>query len=164
MNRKFFAVLMTLSMILTVTAVADAGEFPQFSTTDINGEVVTNAIFAENDITMVYVWATWCPACVAGMSSLAEMLETTGGRGLIGILIDMENRDRAQQILSGAGADFPQLSVSREMEPLLRSMQFIPTSIFVDSEGNIVGPTIVGPRSSQDYLSAKRDAREETNE
>lgn len=160
-TRKLFATLMALVVILGVATIAEARNFPEFSTTDINDEVVTNAIFAESDITMVYFWATWCPACVTGIPSLAEMHATLGGKGLVGILIDMENRGRARQILNNAGADFPQLSVSREMEPIIRSVTAVPTSIFVDSRGNIVGPTIVGARSSQDYLSAMQSAREE---
>jgi len=157
----FFVTLMALFLICGAAAIAEARNFPAFSTTDINDRVVTNAIFAENDITMVYFWATWCPACVTGVQSLAEMLEATGGRGLVGILIDMENRGRAQQILNNAGAAFPQLSVSAEMETIMRSIQAVPTSIFVDSRGNIVGPTIVGARSSQYYLNAMQAAREE---
>jgi len=162
--RKIFAALAALLVILGTAAIAESRSFPEFSTTDINGAVVTNAIFAENDITMIYFWATWCPACVAGMQGLAEMLEATEGKGLVGILIDMENRGRALQILNDAGADFPQLSVSREMESIMRSIQAVPTSIFVDSRGNIVGPTVLGARSSQYYLSAKQAAREEASQ
>ena len=161
---KFFVILTALFVILGTARIAEAGKFPEFSTTDLNGEIITNAIFAESDITMIYFWATWCPPCVAGKPVLAEMYEKNLERkGLIGILIDMNNRERAQQILSGAGAGFPQLRVSQEMESITRSVTGtgIPASIFVDSEGNIVGPKILGSRSSQVYLQAIQAAREE---
>jgi len=161
---KIFVVLTALLVILGTAVIAEARKFPEFSTTDFNGETVTNAIFAENDITMIYFWATWCPPCVAGKPTLAELYETLERRGLIGILIDVDNQERAQQILYRAEADFPQLHLNQEIEPIIRAIGSIPTSIFVDSEGNIVGPTIVGPRSSQDYLRAIQAAREDAHE
>ena len=161
---KIFVALVALFLILGAAGFAEAREFPQFSTTNFNDEVITNAIFAESDITMVYFWATWCPPCVAGKPVLAELYKSLGGKGLIGILIDVDNQERAQQILNSAEADFPQLRMNREIEPFIRAIGSIPTSIFVNSEGNIVGPTIVGSRSSQDYLRMIQAARENTNE
>ena len=38
-----------------------------------------------------------------------------------------------------------------EMEPILRAVSAIPTTIFVNSEGNIVGPHIIGARDEAAY-------------
>ena len=166
--KKAFAVLTALFVIFTAGGIAEAKKFPGFSTKDLDGKTITNAVFAENEITMINFWATWCPPCIAEMPDLAKLddaLEDTDGEGgLIGILIDADDRGairKAEQILDKADAYFPQLRPSKEMKSILDSIDAIPTSIFVDSEGNIVGPTIVGSRSMREYLAAMATALKE---
>jgi len=148
---------------------ARAGEdrrFPAFTTTDLNGETVTEAVFAESDITMVKFWTTWCPACVVEKPTLAALYNELGG-GMIGILLDADGRgaiENAREILETSGVNYPQLRPSQEMQSLLRTVRSIPTAIFVDSRGYIVGETIVGSRSHEAYLSAISAARGSTRE
>ena len=144
----------------------EIGRFPDFTTTDLNGRTVTNDIFAESEITMVKFWTTWCRACVVEKPTLATLYNELG-EGMIGILLDADDRgaiENARQILNNAGVTYPQLRPSREMQALLRSIRVIPTAIFVDSRGNIVGETIVGSRSPQAYMQAMLAAREEAHE
>ena len=42
-------------------------KFPEFKTTDTNGNEVTEKIFADKDITMVNVWGTFCGPCINEM-------------------------------------------------------------------------------------------------
>ena len=161
MTKKIYAALAVLFVILVASGAAETKQFPSFSTIDLYEKIVTNDIFAENQVTMINFWATWCPPCVAEMPDLGELAETLqdsdGERGLIGILIDADESgaiQKAGQILSKAKARFTQLRPSEEMYSILSSISAIPTSIFVDSKGNIVGPTIVGARSKNDYLRA----------
>jgi len=169
-TKKFFTALAALLLILVagVTA-ADAASmpsrFPNFSTRDLSGRTVTNAIFAESEITMINFWATWCPPCIEEMPDLAEMYDALG-EGLIGVLVDADDRgaiDRAHQILRTAGANFPQLLPSKDMDSVLNLIDAIPTSIFVDSNGNIVGSTVVGARSSREYMRLMLTALEEAD-
>ena len=161
MSKKIYAALVALFVIFVAGGAAEAKQFPGFSTIDLNEKVVTSDIFAENEVTMINFWATWCPPCVAEMPDLGELAETLKDSdencGLIGILLDANENGaikKAGQILDKANARFTQLRPSEEMYGLLGSISAIPTSIFVDSRGNIVGPTIVGARSKNDYLKA----------
>ena len=170
-TKKIFTVLTALLLIFAagVTAAEAARlpkAFPKFSTKDINGRNITNAIFAQSEITMINFWATWCGPCVQEMPDLAKMYEELG-EGMIGVLIDADDRgaiDKAKQILKRAGADFPQLRPSKEMSSLINAIDAIPTTIFVDSDGNIVGKPVVGARSSREYMRAMLAAWEEVYE
>jgi hypothetical protein len=61
-------------------------------------------------------------------------------------------------------AYFTQLRPSKEMQKILDAIDAIPTSIFVDSSGNIVGPTVVGSRSKVEYQRMMLVALEEARE
>ena len=159
--KKIFALLTAMFLVIAACGTAEANKFPRFSTKDLDGDVVTSDIFAESEVTMINFWATWCPSCIAELPDLAELDEifedTDGECALIGILIDADDRGairKAEEILYDADAYFIQLRPSKEMQSILDSIEAFPTSIFVDSRGNIVGPTIVGARSKREYMAA----------
>ena len=101
---------------------------------------------------MINFWGTYCGPCIAEMPQLATLCDAYEGRvQLIGVPIDVSFDDpssvefkSAQEILESAGATFPNISVTGGILEYAMSIQFIPTSIFVDSEGNIVGGPVVG--------------------
>ena len=173
-TKKIFVFVAALVVILMTVGMIEAARlpktFPKFSTENLNGDIVTNEIFWKNDVTMINFWATWCPPCVAEMPDLAKLDGILGDMdesvGLIGILIDADGRgaiQQAEKILNNAKANFPQLRPNGEMRGLLGAISAIPTSIFVDPSGNIVGPTMVGANSAEGYLAGFRDALKEIN-
>jgi hypothetical protein len=79
------------------------------------------------------------------------------GSQLVGILLDAGERgamDDAQKILTEANAGFLQILPAKAMEPVLEEIDAIPTTIFVDSKGRIVGEPLVGSRSEKEYRAA----------
>ena len=45
-------------------AIAEGEQFPAFATTDMQGNEVTEAIFAQKELTVVNFWATTCGPCI----------------------------------------------------------------------------------------------------
>jgi thiol-disulfide isomerase/thioredoxin len=147
---------------LALSAVAFAGPlgaaaevFPAFSSRSASGEPVTDAVFADAKLTMVNIWATWCPPCRAEMPDLGVLGRSMPeGSQLAGIILDFGEPGAmadAKKILTQADADFLQILPVMEMAPLLEQVDAIPTTIFVDSQGRIVGESIVGSRSEKEY-------------
>ncbi|MDR1020138.1 MAG: TlpA family protein disulfide reductase [Synergistaceae bacterium] len=132
-----------------------ADVFPAFSTQDIDGKEVTGAIFADKKLTVVNIWTTWCPPCIGEMPDLGKLARSMPeGSQLIGVILDAYDPgalDEAGKILSKAGAQFPQLLPSDEMAPVLDEVEAIPTTVFVDASGKIVGNPLVGSRSEEAY-------------
>jgi thiol-disulfide isomerase/thioredoxin len=132
-----------------------AGGFPNFSSKTLEGKDVTNALFAGKKLTMVNLWATWCPPCVAEMPDLGKLGRSMPeGSQLMGILLDADYAgaiDKGKAILAKSKADFLQVQPSKEMTSFLDTVAAIPTTVFVDAEGRILGEPIVGARSEAEY-------------
>jgi thiol-disulfide isomerase/thioredoxin len=156
-----FAILVTLLVIFTANALAEAKMFPKFSTKDIDGDIFTSQIFSESVITIISFWATWDPFCIEDMTELAETYDDLPGEiEMFGILMDGNEPgtiQKAEEIIDYAGADFVQLLPCQEMNDIMSSIKSVPTTIFVDSHGDIVGNTINGARLHDEYLAAIKD-------
>ncbi len=142
--KKILSALLAL-LLLCSFALADG---MQFVTTDMEGNVVTQEIFAEADLTMVNVWATWCGYCIEEMPefpALNEKLAEHNGQ-LVTICDDASiEPELTAKILEIVGANFTTLAATVDMySGILSSVYAFPTTFFVDSEGNVVGDPVVG--------------------
>ena len=74
----------------TESSAADAGNIGEFSVQDINGETYTQEMFADYDLTMVNIFATWCSPCVGEIPDLQKLWEEMEGKGVgvVGIVLD----------------------------------------------------------------------------
>lgn len=134
----------------------DNANLGSFETIDLQGNDINQDIFMENDITMVNIWATWCPPCVGEMPALGKLNnQLPSNVGLIGICTDAKDEaDSAKEIMKTSNATFTVLIPTDSMEAgFLSTVDAIPTTIFVDSEGNIVGSRQLGaPGSDEDDI------------
>ena len=120
-----------------------------FKTVDFDGNEVDSAeIFANNDYTMINLWMSWCTWCIKEMPELekmnAELAEDNCG--IIAVMLDGDEEDKLEigkGIVADAGVTFPVLIPNDEMKEQLIATGF-PTTIFVDSEGVVVGEPING--------------------
>jgi thiol-disulfide isomerase/thioredoxin len=160
----FFMLAALALAVLTSGGSGLAGSsFPKFNSVTLDGRPVTSGIFADKKLTMVNIWATWCPPCVAEMPDLARLGRTMPeGAQLVGIALDVPakggKKNKAEEIVKNAGAAFPQILHTDEMNAYTKSVRYIPTTIFVDSNGNIVGDPLVGGHSEQEYRAAAEKA------
>ncbi len=138
------------------------GELEGLETIDTDGDTVTVDVFSDKDITLVNVWATWCPPCVAEMPYLAEIYKEMGDSvGVIGVVTDVTQTGaidetvlgEALNIMTQSGVEFPVIYPDQSLiDAKLNDVQAIPTTFFVDSEGNIVGETYTGAREKEDWI------------
>ena len=123
------------------------GQTIRFTTADLDGNTVTSEeLFAQNEITMINVWATWCGPCKGELAELAEIHERLQARGcgIIGIVTDGDEANAAANaLISQKGIGYPNVVQSGDMS-FLRAIAAIPTSIFVDRNGRILTDPIVG--------------------
>lgn len=130
----------------------EGGLFGAFETVTLEGETATQEIFAEADLNMVNIWGTFCGPCISEMPELGELADEYEDQGLqvIGILTDvMEAEDEtALLIVDETKADYTHLVLSLDLyNNYLSQVQAVPTTVFVDSEGNQVGEVYMGARS-----------------
>lgn len=151
-------ILLLAVLLVFVFATAQYGTEPvigdlhtiQFNSQTTNGAKIDSSIFQDNKITMMNVWATNCNACVKEMPALQSLYEKYKDQGvnIIGVVADATNTDKielANKIIQGSGVTFDNIVADDMLQNgLLQNVDAFPTTIFVDSDGNIVGKTIVG--------------------
>ena len=128
------------------------GKFAEFTTNDINGNEVTESIFANKDLTVVNIWGTFCGPCIGEMPELgAWEKELPDNVQIVGLIVDISSTDdetqiaAAKQITEKADVGFVNLiGGNGAFDELIGSIVGVPTTIFVDKSGNIVGEIIVG--------------------
>ena len=135
----------------TVSAYGFPAQMPSFTAKDLDGNTVTESIFSEKDLTVINIWGTFCPPCIGEMPELGEWArEMPDNVQLIGLVSDIsgdddtEHHDLAVEILEKADADFLQIIANQDFMPIMQYIIGVPTTLFVDKEGNIVGDPIIG--------------------
>ena len=140
-----------------------AGLVSSFSTTDLEGNAVDQSILEDYDLTMVNVWATYCTPCLQEMPDLGELASEYEDKGvqILGLVSDVLNSDgtisdsqveTAQEIVEETGASYQHLLPSADLLGLLSQIYGVPTTFFVDSEGNQVGYAYVTAMEREQFV------------
>lgn len=149
--------------------VVKGSAFPAFETVDLDGNPVTNEIFSGKDLTMVNIWGTFCGPCLSEMPELERLSqEFPENVQIIGLVLDVgtimntKQIDSTKQVLMEAGVTFPNLvTKAPDFSDFVSQLVGVPTTVFVDRDGNIVGKPIIGAKVKayekfvEDYLNAQ---------
>ncbi len=136
------------------TSSDGSGLFGTFYAQTLYGEDVTEEIFSQADLTMVNIWGTFCNPCIEEMPALGELSREYADYGfqIVGLISDVtEPEDRLSiQIVEETKADYTHMVASLDFQNgILRYVQGVPTTVFIDSEGNMVGEVYVGARDKE---------------
>jgi len=134
-----------------------------FTMEDIYGESYTEAMFQDYDLTLVNLFTTWCSPCIAEIPHLEQLSQDMSDKNVqvIGIVLDIpdgnggqdaEALETARLLAEKAEVTYPFLIPdSTLMNGLLQGITSVPTTFFVDSEGNVVGQVYMGARSLEQW-------------
>ena len=117
----------------------------EFTAKDLDGNTVSSAdLFAQNEITMINVWATWCGPCVGELAELQQIYTRLQekGCGIIGLLDDTDLKE-ARNLVAQNGITYPIIIAPDDYYTYL-PMTAYPSTFFVNRNGELVGETIVG--------------------
>ena len=133
----------------TAQASPVAKNIPNFTAKTITGETVTNEIFATKKITVVNIWGTFCPPCIAEMPELGEMARALPADAqIIGLVCDASEKSsqiqKAIQITREANADFVNIIPDAQLLKFMENVEAVPTTIFINSKGEVVGKAVIG--------------------
>ncbi len=125
-----------------------------FESTSLGNEKITHAQLADYKVTLVNVWATFCPPCLEEMPDLAQVAREYADKevGFMGIVSDISENEPdqalleiANQMVSDAGIEFTNILASDSIiRSILAGVQAVPTTFFMDSKGNLIGKVVVG--------------------
>ena len=125
--------------------------FGHFDAKTLDGEEVTEEIFANADLTMVNIWGTFCGPCIEEMPYLGEISREYEEKGfqMVGILCDVfePGDETALEIVNETKADYMHLVASEDLtENVLQYVSSVPTTVFIDKDGYLVGEVYAGAR------------------
>lgn len=140
------------------------GKLLGVNTTDIKGQEYLGEMFKENELTLVNVWATWCPPCVAEIPELEEVYIEMQDKniGVIGIVSDVVQNgevdesilNTAKGIVEAAEVTFPMIYPDAVIEEnMLKDLLAYPTTYFVDKNGDIVSEAYTGARDKEQWIT-----------
>lgn len=123
------------------------GLFSSMDTTDLEGNAMDSSVFAENKVTVVNVWNVGCTPCIQEIPILDQLNKEYEGKGVaikgmyynFGKEVSESDKAEIDEILTRAGAEYPQIVLSQEMyeSEEISNIQAFPTTYFVDSKGSI---------------------------
>ena len=168
--KKAFCTLLAILLFFSFAACSLREETPETAAPEtgaglssltaegLDGGVYTEAIFRGHRLTMLNVWATYCGPCIEEMPDLAALAKAYGDEfRIVGIVKDAADRNfeilpakksEAESIVRQTGADYLHLLPSKSLSQLvLKDVQVVPTTFFVDENGTILGEAYYGSRS-----------------
>ncbi len=160
---------------IQITEATYSSEDPQITgtltipegTTDLDGNEVDTDIFSENKLTMINIWGSFCNPCIEEMPMLQKFNDEYKDKGfaIVGILgdaagengtMDTDTAELGKTILTKNNVTYQNIAMNIEIQKMIATSCF-PTSIFVDGTGTIVGETIYGAQTEEEYRKTIED-------
>lgn len=125
----------------------------RFTTTDREGETWDESVFAEHSLTMINFWEPWCPPCVGEMPELEKLYESYAEQGftILGVYSTADREDEVDAVLAQCGTSYPILHYCPDFD--IFQSGYVPTTVFVDSRGQLVGEMQVGALSYEGWAA-----------
>lgn len=148
--------------VLTGTA-AELGSLKSFTAATLDGSSFTQDDIFAKDLTIINFWALTCPPCIGEMPDLADFAKKLPDNvQMITMCLDaLDDEESTKSILNEAGYEGVTLvSGDGDLLEVCYQLQYTPTTVLVDSEGNLVGDSIIGTCEdlSETYLTAVNTA------
>ncbi|MXX94225.1 MAG: redoxin domain-containing protein [Gammaproteobacteria bacterium] len=140
-----------VEIVRNAKAIVVGQKAPTFTLADRDGnEYTLSVVLAQQDTVLVDFWASWCGPCIASFPHLKEMHKAFAAEGfeIVGISIDSEMDDWLEALDEH---DLPWMNVGEILGDDTLSagsvghtygIQAIPTTIWIDSEGCIIGKNL----------------------
>ena len=110
---------------------------PDFKLKDLSGNTVSLSSFKGQSVFLNF-WATTCASCVAEMPHFQSLYDDWSSKGVVMLLINMgEDNATVQNFVQSNQYTFQVLLDSQLETAAKYSLQFTPTSFFIDQEGKI---------------------------
>lgn len=118
-----------------------------FEADTLDGGTFTQDDLSEKDVTLINFWALTCGPCVEEMPDISEFAKSLPDNiQIITVCLDGRGDEEAvQNILDSAGYQgITLLDGNGDFTKISSAIQYTPTTILVDKEGNIIADPVIG--------------------
>ncbi len=142
------------------------GSLASFEAGTLEGELFTQEDLGEKDVTVINFWSLTCGPCLAEMPDIAEFAQNLPDNvQMITVCLDGSlDPEETKRVLEEAGfGGVTLISGNGDLAKVCAAVQFTPTTILADAEGNILGEAIIGMQKSLEevYTEAVNAALED---
>ncbi len=144
---------------------AEAGVFGEFVSYDMKGKKVDHTALQGKKLTMVNAWATFCGPCISEMPDLQKISKEYEKKDfqIVGLVVDVSVDEtgkpyneslyaEAEKVIKDTGVKYTNILLSDSLKSSeAGSIYTIPTTYFLDENGNKIGETYIGSRSYEDW-------------
>ncbi len=143
----------------------EAGVFGEFESFTMKGKKVDYTALQGKKLTMVNAWATFCGPCINEMPDLQKISEEYANKDfqIVGLIVDVSADENgtpaneklysdAEKVIKDTGVKYTNILLSDSLKSSeAGSIYTIPTTYFLDEDGNKIGETYIGSRSYEDW-------------
>lgn len=125
-----------------------------FTAQALTGGAYDERYFADAELTVINVWATYCGPCKQEMPVLGALdreLEDVQFLGIVTDVLDQQGEPDPKQVEvalelhKALGCDYPSLILNEDLAMLgFAGLTAVPATLFVDKAGNLVGQGFYG--------------------
>lgn len=142
---------------------SELGSLKSFSAYALDGSTFTQEDLAVKDMTIINFWSLMCGPCVEEMPDLAAFAKALPDHvQMVTVCLDGTGEEEVvKSILSEAGYEgVTLLSGDDDFKGVSDNIQYTPTTVIADAEGNLVGDVIIGGQEdlSGTFLAAVNTA------
>lgn len=124
-----------------------------FEAQELSGAVIDQSYFAHSKLTVVNIWGTFCGPCIdemPGLEKVSKEFEASDVQ-MLGIVIDDPSDEEAIALLRKLGVTYDNVKPDAVLADLVVSQfDYVPVTLFVDSEGIVYEDFIPGSTSEDD--------------
>ena len=140
--RRALAPVIWIALVIAAWAGAcAAGEAPDFTLPDLDGQKVTfSSLLAEGPVILDF-WATWCKPCLKGFPHLQALQDEYRDRGLRVVAISVDSprsRSRVAPLINSKKYSFEVLLDTEGRVAKRYNAVLLPRTVLVDETGEIV--------------------------
>ncbi|RII31848.1 TlpA family protein disulfide reductase [Clostridium chromiireducens] len=120
-----------------------------FTLKDLDGNEVSLSSLKGKKVFLNF-WATWCPPCKAEMPEIEKLYQETKDSDLVILAVDIgENLNTVKPFIDENKYNFKVLLDSDQSVATQYGISSIPTSYFIDTDGNIISKHVGGMNIEQ---------------
>lgn len=124
----------------------------RFSRADQYGRPLDERIFAAYKLTMINFWEPWCGPCVGEMPDLERLHQAYPELLILGVY---QTVDGVGNVLRETGVTYPVILYDETFKTCQTG--YVPTTIFVDAAGHVIGEAQIGARNYSKWEAAVKE-------